>query len=139
MQVLDGWKDALGILSVAMAIIAAIIYVIQTLRGEVRPHPLSWFLFGFSERHWLLGSARSGRPTGQLDAAGDDNHLLSVRRGERRARRAKLFKARMGLHDRWWRGLHPLSVHQGSQCRGRTDDNRRCSRVWPDIHGICSF
>ncbi len=46
MQVLEGWKDALGILSVAVAIVAAIIYVIQTLRGEVRPHPLSWFLFG---------------------------------------------------------------------------------------------
>jgi hypothetical protein len=44
--ILEGWKDALGILSVAMAIIAAIIYVVQTLRGEVRPHPLSWFLFG---------------------------------------------------------------------------------------------
>ena len=46
MQVLEDWRDALGILSVAMAIVAAIIYVAQTLRGEVRPHPLSWFLFG---------------------------------------------------------------------------------------------
>ena len=46
MQSLEGWKDALGILSVVMAIIAAIIYVVQTLHGEVRPHPLSWFLFG---------------------------------------------------------------------------------------------
>jgi hypothetical protein len=41
-----GWRDALGILSVVIAIVAAIIYVAQTLRGEVRPHPLSWFLFG---------------------------------------------------------------------------------------------
>ena len=40
------WKDALGLLSVALAILAAVIYVAQTLRGEVRPHPLSWFLFG---------------------------------------------------------------------------------------------
>ncbi len=46
MQVPEDWKDALGILSVAMAIVAAIIYIIQTLRGEIRPHPLSWFLFG---------------------------------------------------------------------------------------------
>ena len=46
MQVLEDWRDALGILSVALAIIAAIIYVLQTLRGDVRPHPLSWFLFG---------------------------------------------------------------------------------------------
>jgi hypothetical protein len=40
------WGDALGLLSVALAILAAIIYILQTLRGEVRPHPLSWFLFG---------------------------------------------------------------------------------------------
>jgi hypothetical protein len=46
MQSLEDWRDALGILSVVMAILAAVIYVFQTLRGEVRPHPLSWFLFG---------------------------------------------------------------------------------------------
>ncbi len=46
MQAVEDWKDALGILSVAIAVIAAIIYVAQTLRGDVRPHPLSWFLFG---------------------------------------------------------------------------------------------
>jgi hypothetical protein len=40
------WRDALGLLSVALAILAAIIYIAQTLRDEVRPHPLSWFLFG---------------------------------------------------------------------------------------------
>lgn len=40
------WKNALGLLSVGLAILAAVIYVGQTLRGEVRPHPLSWFLFG---------------------------------------------------------------------------------------------
>ena len=46
MQVMDDWRDALGFLSVALAILAAVIYIAQTLRGEVRPHPLSWFLFG---------------------------------------------------------------------------------------------
>jgi len=46
MQGLDDWRDALGILSVALAVLAAVIYIAQTLRGEVRPHPLSWFLFG---------------------------------------------------------------------------------------------
>jgi peptidoglycan/LPS O-acetylase OafA/YrhL len=46
MQGLEDWRDALGILSVVMAILAAVVYVFQTLRGEVRPHPLSWFLFG---------------------------------------------------------------------------------------------
>ena len=43
---LGDWRDALGILSVALAVLAAVIYIAQTLRGDVRPHPLSWFLFG---------------------------------------------------------------------------------------------
>jgi len=46
MQGLGDWRDALGILSVILAVLAAVIYIAQTLRGEVRPHPLSWFLFG---------------------------------------------------------------------------------------------
>jgi hypothetical protein len=46
MQALAAWRDALGILSVVLAVLAAVIYIAQTLRGEVRPHPLSWFLFG---------------------------------------------------------------------------------------------
>ena len=46
MQSLPHWRDALGLVSVAMAVAAAAIYVAQTLRGEVRPHPLSWFVFG---------------------------------------------------------------------------------------------
>jgi hypothetical protein len=39
------WRDALGALSVGLALVAAVIYVWQTLTGQVRPHPLSWFLF----------------------------------------------------------------------------------------------
>lgn len=46
MHGLANWRDALGILSVILAVLAAVIYIAQTLRGEVRPHPLSWFLFG---------------------------------------------------------------------------------------------
>jgi hypothetical protein len=46
MQTMESWRDALGLFSVALAVLAAIIYIAQTLRGEVRPHPLSWFLFG---------------------------------------------------------------------------------------------
>src|SRR5271166_443942 len=46
MQIPTDWRDALGALSVGMAVVAAVIYVFQTLRGEIRPHPLSWFLFG---------------------------------------------------------------------------------------------
>jgi len=46
MHGLEEWRDALGLLSVAIAIVAAFIYVFQTFSGKVRPHPLSWFLFG---------------------------------------------------------------------------------------------
>jgi hypothetical protein len=46
MQASGDWRDALGLLSVALAILAAGVYIAQTLRGEVRPHPLSWLLFG---------------------------------------------------------------------------------------------
>src|SRR5271166_2346260 len=132
MQIPDDWKNALGILSVAMAVVAAIIYVVQTFRGEIRPHPLSWFLFGTlsATGYWVT---RTGRPAGQLDAYGDDDHLLFVRRGERHAGRTKLFKAGMGVRRRRRGGLHPLSFHQGGQCGGRARDNRRRSRLWSDV------
>lgn len=40
------FKDAMGALAAAMAVVAYGIYVWQTLRGEARPHPLSWLIFG---------------------------------------------------------------------------------------------
>jgi len=43
---LEPWRAALGGLSVAMAFVAFAIYGWQTIVGPVRPHPLSWFLFG---------------------------------------------------------------------------------------------
>jgi hypothetical protein len=54
---MDSWRDALGLLSVALAVLAAVIYIAQTLRGEVRPHPLSFFVFGVLERP-AFGSTR---------------------------------------------------------------------------------
>jgi hypothetical protein len=42
----DDWRSALGALSVAMAFVAFAIYAWQTVAGQVRPHPLSWSLFG---------------------------------------------------------------------------------------------
>jgi hypothetical protein len=39
-------KDFLGALSVVIALIAYGIYAWQTVRGEIRPHPLSWLIFG---------------------------------------------------------------------------------------------
>jgi hypothetical protein len=38
-------KDAMGALAVVITLAAYGIYVWQTLRGEARPHPLSWLIF----------------------------------------------------------------------------------------------
>ena len=40
------FKDFMGALAVAITLVAYGIYVWQTLRGEARPHPLSWLIFG---------------------------------------------------------------------------------------------
>ena len=40
------FKDLMGALAVVITLIAYGIYVWQTLRGEARPHPLSWLIFG---------------------------------------------------------------------------------------------
>jgi hypothetical protein len=39
-------KEAMGALAVLIAVIAYAIYVWKSLRGEARPHPLSWLIFG---------------------------------------------------------------------------------------------
>jgi hypothetical protein len=39
-------KDLMGALAVLIAVVAYGIYVWKSLRGEVRPHPLSWLIFG---------------------------------------------------------------------------------------------
>ena len=36
----------MGALAVVITLAACGIYVWQTLRGEARPHPLSWLIFG---------------------------------------------------------------------------------------------
>jgi hypothetical protein len=46
MQFLSSWKQFMGSLSVLMALLAFGIYGWQTVMGRVRPHPLSWLLFG---------------------------------------------------------------------------------------------
>jgi hypothetical protein len=40
------FKDWMGALSVAIALFAYALYIWKTLRGEARPHPLSWLIFG---------------------------------------------------------------------------------------------
>ena len=49
------FKDAMGALAVVITLVAYGIYVWQTLRGEARPHPLSWLIFGI-----LTGTAYHG-------------------------------------------------------------------------------
>jgi hypothetical protein len=88
MQALAPWRDALGILSVVLAILAAIIYVLQTLRGEVRPHPLSWFLFGILSLtgYWVQRDEGARQGSWTLLAMTIISFLfvaVSVARGER--------------------------------------------------------
>jgi hypothetical protein len=40
------FKDLMGALAVVIAVVAYAIYVWQSLRGDARPHPLSWLIFG---------------------------------------------------------------------------------------------
>ena len=40
------FQDLMGALAVVITLAAYGIYVWQTLRGEARPHPLSWLIFG---------------------------------------------------------------------------------------------
>jgi cadmium resistance protein CadD (predicted permease) len=55
-------REALGALSVAMALLACGIYVWQTLAGQIRPHPLSWFLFGIlsATGYWVQRDQGAG-------------------------------------------------------------------------------
>jgi hypothetical protein len=42
------WKSAMGVLSVIIMVAAYSIYIWQTAKGKsVRPHPFSWWLWGF--------------------------------------------------------------------------------------------
>jgi hypothetical protein len=85
MQVLEDWRDALWILSVALAII----YVFQTLRDDVRPHPLSWFLFGIlsATGYWVQRDQGAHQGSWTLLAMTIISFVFvaaSVARGERR-------------------------------------------------------
>ena len=68
--------------------LAAVIYIAQTLRGEVRPHPLSWFLFGILSLTGFLVQRDEGARQGSwtLMAMTIISFLfvaVSVARGER--------------------------------------------------------
>jgi hypothetical protein len=40
------FREAMGALAVAIAVVAYALYVWKSLQGETRPHPLSWLIFG---------------------------------------------------------------------------------------------
>ena len=64
------FKDVMGALAVVIAVVAYTIYVWQSLRGDARPHPLSWLIFGI-----LTGTAYLV----QLDqAAGPGSWVMGV-------------------------------------------------------------
>ena len=91
---LAGWRDALGLLSVALAVLAAVVYIAQTLRGEVRPHPLSWFLFGMLSLtgYWVQRDQGARQGSWTLLAMTIISFLfvaVSVARGERSFSRAE--------------------------------------------------
>lgn len=59
------FKPAMGVLSVAIMVIAYTIYIWQTTRaGGVRPHPFSWFLWGFVTAVVFLVQTKKGAGAG---------------------------------------------------------------------------
>jgi hypothetical protein len=64
------FKDAMGALAVVITLVAYGIYVWQTLRGEARPHPLSWLIFGI-----LTGTAYLVQ---RDDAAGPGSWVMGI-------------------------------------------------------------
>ena len=112
MLLLSGWREALGALSVAMALLACGIYVWQTLVGQIRPHPLSWFLFGVLSVTGYWVQRDQGAQAGSWGllamtficfAPGGAN----IAKGERH-----FFMARMGVPGRGLSGVLDVSLHQ---------------------------
>jgi hypothetical protein len=138
MQALAPWRDALGILSVVLAILAALIYILQTLRGEVRPHPLSWFLFGILSLtgYWVQRDEGVRQGSWTLLAMTIICFLFvaaSVARGEWSFSRTEWAFAVAGG------AVRPLPLRQRGQCRRRFDDGRRRARLWSDVYARLVF
>ena len=114
------WRDALGLLSVALAVLAAVIYIAQTLRGEVRPHPLSWFLFGILSLTGYLVQRGEGARQGSWTLLAMTVICFLFVAVERRPRGAQFFTVRNG------RSRSPAGRCSSSTCsRARPMSRRR--------------
>jgi hypothetical protein len=58
------FQDIMGALAVLIALAAYAIYIWQSFRGETRPHPLSWLIFGILTGTWCSSTKRPGRAAG---------------------------------------------------------------------------
>ncbi len=134
MQALGAWRDALGILSVVLAVLAAFIYILQTLRGEVRPHPLSWFLFGTLSLtgYWVQRDEGARQGSWTLLAMTIICFLfvaVSVARGERSfSRQEWAFLVAGGAV------FIIYLLRQGGQRRGGSDYRHRRAGLRSDVH-----
>jgi hypothetical protein len=84
-----GFKEIMGILSVAIALLAYVIYFAQTLTGFIRPHPLSWLVFGVLTGTGYLIQINQGEQAGSwvmlcTAVCCFGLCLVSVKLGERR-------------------------------------------------------
>ena len=132
MQVMDDWRDALGFLGRARGL-AAVIYIAQTLRGEVRPHPLCWSCSEASPPAMVQRDEGARQGSWTLLSMTD---LLSVRRRQRRRAGSAAFPAGSGRSwPRAARCSRYLSTRQADHrgMRGRADDARRRARLRADI------
>ena len=74
------FKSVMGVLSVIIMVIAYAVYMWQTARSEdVRPHPFSWFLWGFVTAVVYLVQITQKRRTRKLGCRVYGNLLLSDR------------------------------------------------------------
>jgi hypothetical protein len=115
------FKDFMGALAVAITLVACGIYVRQTLRGETRPHPLSWLIFGI-----LTGTAYLVQ---RDEAAGAGSWVMGV------TAVVCLLLCVMSL----WRGDSELRSFRKIIRKGRPPPSPQRGEGWGEGFGCWSF